>query len=132
MTPNFIVRRVSRIPAGAFGVMLHDGAPFAVTLERTYEGERIKIPAGVYLCKRDFYHRGGYPTYEIPLAGHDRLLLHKANVETELDGCIALAEQYSMFGAVPGVGNSKGGFDEFMQRAANAPVIRLQVEDRYA
>jgi len=113
------IKRVSVVDAGAFGVMMLDGIPFAVTLERTYDNNAVKLRCGVYYCYKTAYYRGGYPTYEISVPGHDRILFHKANVETELDGCIAIGEQFGILNGKPAILQSGVGFNEFMRKMEN-------------
>jgi Family of unknown function (DUF5675) len=127
------VKHVSIIDPGAFGVMMWNDVPFAVTLERTYlEGttQVTKIPSGIYLCKKDFYHKGGYATFEIQVRGHDRILFHKANKEIQLDGCIAVGEEFAIVDGVPGIlhcGNG-GGFDEFWNKMKMFDSFDLAIE----
>jgi len=127
---TFIVQRVSKVEPGCFGVMLDErGWPFAVTLERTYENLLVKIPSGTYVCTRTKYFKGGYPTYEIPVPGHDRILLHVANVETELEGCIAVALKFGELNGRLAVLESSKGFECFMSRAGDDATIVLIVRD---
>jgi hypothetical protein len=130
MTPLLELRRVSVGPEGAFGVLLHYGIPFAVTLEHTYEqpGEPVtKIPPGRHPCAKTVYHKGGYPTYEVRVYGHSRLLFHRGNVEADSDGCILVGESYAQFDMKPGVGQSAAAFLEFMTRMAGAEEFELLV-----
>ncbi len=123
--------RVSVLPEGAFGVLLHQGIPFAVTLERTYEHPAepvVKIPPGKHRCTLTrFYKGGGYPTYEVHVTGHSRLLFHKGNLERETDGCILVGESFTAFSGLPGIGMSGLGFDEFLRRAGNVDEFLLEV-----
>ena len=127
MSP-FELHRVAIRHEGAFGVLLHDGLPFAVTLERTYDelDERgrssPKIPLGVYRCRRDFFHRGGYITYEIRVPGHSRLLFHRGNTEKDSEGCVLVAESFGELGREPAILESVMGFAEFMRRASSVGV----------
>jgi hypothetical protein len=133
---DLFIKRVSKVDPGAFGVMMgEDHIPFALTLERTYlvDGRQItKIPAGVrLLCKKDFYNKGGYPTFEIQVEGHDRILFHKANKEMQLDGCIAVGEEFGVLDGVPAIlhcGNG-GGFDEFMLKFGKLDQFYLTIEE---
>lgn len=115
---SFELKRVAILSDGAFGVLLHNGVPFAVTLERTYDpGNTVKITDGPHSCTRSRYNRGGYDTYEIEVPGHDRILFHKGNVELHSEGCVLVAESFSMMGDKPGISLSAEGFAEFMRRA---------------
>ena len=115
---SFQLKRVAILNDGAFGVLLHNGIPFAVTLERTYEpGNTVKIGNGFHECHRSRYVKGGYDTFEITVPGHSRILFHKGNTELHSDGCVLVAESFAVMGDKPGVSFSSDGFTEFMRRA---------------
>ena len=122
------LKRVAVLNDGAFGVLMNKGIPFAVTLERTYEpGNTVKIGRGFHECHRSRYAKGGYDTFEITVPGHDRILFHKGNTELHSEGCVLVAESFSMFGDKPGVALSGDGFAEFMRRASNVDSFLLEV-----
>lgn len=126
---EFELIRVKVINSGAFGVLCHNDVPFAVTLERTYDPDnQVKIQPGPHRCFRSRYNRGGYDTFEIEVAGHSRILFHKGNVEAHSEGCVLVAESFSMMGDKPGVAMSGQGFEEFMKRAANYDSFTLEVK----
>ena len=102
----------------------------AVAVERTFEGGRTVIGNGVFTCKRDFYHKGGYPTFEIEVQGHDRVLFHKGNKETDSTACVIVAESFSVLDGVTAVGDSKGGFGEFMTLTAGVDEFEMEVTGR--
>lgn len=128
----FSIIRVAIRRDGAFGVLLFLGLPFAVTLERTtYDvlGDRhfVKIPPGHYRCVATWFQRGGYRTFEIMVPGHSRILFHKGNLATDADGCVLVAESYAIFSGLPGIGDSAGGFSEFMAKAGPRQGFDLDV-----
>jgi len=129
---RFYLRRVWVGKQGAFGVLSrNDEPPFAVTLERTFEpDDRVVIPYGESRCTLDRYHKGGYPTYEVqfPDGSHDRVLFHKGNKEDHSRGCILVAEYFHDFGDIEGIGDSKHGFNEFMQKSESIPEFILEVD----
>lgn len=110
--------------------MLFNGRPFAVTCERTFDDGRPVIGNGVYKCRRSVFHRGGYPTFEIIVPGHTRVLFHRGNVETESEACVLVAEAFSLLNGVTAVTDSRGGFREFMELAGNAAAFDLIVSGR--
>lgn len=125
---TFELKRVAVLNDGAFGVLMHNGIPFAVTLERTYEpGNTIKIGSGFHECNRSRYNKGGYDTFEVTVPGHERILFHKGNTELHAEGCILVAESFSTFGDKPGVAMSAEGFTEFMRRANGIDSFTLEV-----
>jgi hypothetical protein len=49
------------------------------------------IPAGTYRCARTLYHRHGYETFEVTgVPGRSRILIHPANTEEDVQGCIGV------------------------------------------
>jgi len=125
---NLSIKRVAILNDGAFGVLLSNGVPFAVTLERTYDpGNTVKIGNGFHECRRSRYNRGGYDTFEIEVPGHERILFHKGNTELHSEGCVLVAESFAVLGDKPGVALSAEGFAEFMRRAADVDSFTLEV-----
>jgi hypothetical protein len=125
---SFELKRVAKIASGAFGVLLHNGIPFAVTLERTYDpGNTVKIGNGFHECHRSRYNKGGYDTFEITVPGHSRILFHKGNTELHSEGCVLVAESFATFGDKPGVAMSAEGFNEFMKRVGEVDSFTLEV-----
>lgn len=114
---------------GCFSVLLWDGRPFAVSVERTF-GEEPVIGNGKYLCKRDFYNKGGYVTYEIQVEGHDRVLFHKGNVEKDSEACVLIAESFGLLGDATAVLDSAHGFTEFMSLANGIDSFGMEVTGR--
>lgn len=126
------LKTVAVLPDGCFSVLLWDGRPFAVSVERTFDDGRPVIQNGEYECLRDFYHKGGYPTFEIQVEGHDRVLFHKGNKETDSAGCVLVAESFGVLDSGLIVLDSKHGFDEFMGLAAGLASFKMQVTGRLA
>lgn len=131
MIPFLELVRVAISPEyGAFGVLKYMGVPFAVTLEKTYErpGEPVlKIPPGRYRCTRTWFIHGGYWTYEIHVPGHERILFHIGNVQADVDGCVAVGEEFEPINGKPGIKFSGRGFAEFMRLTANAQEFEIEV-----
>lgn len=115
---------------GCFSVLCWDGRPVAVSVERTFDDGEPVIGNGVFTCKRDFYHRGGYETFEIIIEGHDRVLFHKGNRETDSLACVIVAESFSTLGGETSVADSKRGFEEFMTLTAGLSEFLMEVTGR--
>lgn len=113
---------------GCFGVLFDEsGLPFVVTLEN----EKTLIPPSTegYSCYPSVYHKGGYPTFEIIVPGHSRLLFHKLNFDYQSEGCIGVAEAYQIIGGRPAVAESDKGFTEFWTKYKNFQRLKLTVEE---
>ena len=108
--------RTSVIESGAYGVLhREDGTPFILTLEHTYEGLFVKIPDGVYTCRRTHFIAGGYDTYEIcEVPGCARILFHIGNWESNSNGCVLVGTSFEIIVDRPGVSASSQAFREFM------------------
>lgn len=126
--PDFELVRVSRHDAGAFGVLLQYGLPFAVTLERTF-GADVVIPPGEYPCRRTTFRRKGYETFEVIVPGHDRVLFHIGNLEEDSEGCILVGLEFGEIQGKPGVLLSRIGFLRFMGRTGKRRQFVLRVRE---
>jgi hypothetical protein len=128
---QFKLQRVYIGDQGAFGVLSkNDDPPFAVTLERTFRPDNeVVIPFGVHKCIRTMFNKGGYPTYEVllPETKHTLVKFHRGNLEEHSLGCVLVAESYQQFGAMFGIGNSKAGFNEFMEHTCSVDEFMLLV-----
>lgn len=132
MNNNVAVLRHSKGPNGAFGVLFrYDGIPIGVTLEN----EETLLPSFTRLiCVQDYYHHGGYPTYEIQVPGRDRLLFHKLNWDFQSKGCIGVGEAYETLDNKPAIAQSEKGFKEFWEtykqyKTLNLVVLEYDVHD---
>jgi hypothetical protein len=117
---------------GCFSAMLWDNRPFAVSVERTFELLRTVIRNGKYTCKRTTRFEGDppYPTFEVIVPGHTRILFHKGNIEAHSLGCVLVAESFGMLDGVTSVMESNKGFDEFMSLAGSLDEFEMEVSGR--
>jgi len=97
------VLRLERIPDGVFGELhvfrddldLEPPLPLQLkTIEDDWRDNVPKIsciPAGMYTLHRTIYHKHGYETFEVMgVPGRSRILIHPANTEENLEGCIGV------------------------------------------
>lgn len=115
---------------GAFSCLLWDGKPFAASVERTFEDGRPIVRNGRYLCRRDYFHRGGYETFEIQVEGHDRALFHRGNTEADSMGCVIVAESFGVLYGRTAILQSLAGFAEFMALARGYQEFFMEVTGR--
>lgn len=78
---------------GVFGVLR--GPTFAFqTMEDDWRNNapgKSCIPAGVYPLRRSWYHKHGYEAFEVcDVPGRSPILIHIANTEEDVEGCIGL------------------------------------------
>ena len=121
---------VAVLPDGCFSVLLWDGRPFAVSVERTFDDGRPVIQAGEYECVRTTYHKGGYETFEIIIKGHTRVLFHKGNTEDDSLACVLVAEAFGVMGQKVAVLDSRTGFGQFMEATAGLERFTMKVTGR--
>lgn len=84
---------------GVFGEMHIPAGPGgpALTLH-TVEDDNLQnrrgvscIPAGLYLLRRTMFYRHGYEAFEVTgVPGRSRILIHVANTENDVEGCIGV------------------------------------------
>lgn len=127
-----ILKRIALTENGTFGVLLHKGTPFAVTLERKWEDNQPNIsciPAGNYECKRVRSPTFGN-TFEVTnVPGRSHILFHKGNLQDDSHGCILVGEQYGDLWGNPGVLASRKGFSEFLEKLADVDSFRLTITE---
>lgn len=123
LAPLFTSKRVSLHSTGVYSVFEHKGEPFALICERA----ATLMPPGVWKCVKSFYHKGNYPTYEILIPGHERVLFHKGNVPENSDGCQVVAEKFGILKGRTAVLESQEGFDEFMNRAKGVDSFYFEI-----
>lgn len=121
---------------GCYSVMLWQGRPFAVSVERTFDpgeashGKQIVIPNGTFRCTATQYHRGGYATYEIHVPGHSRVLFHKGNHEKDSLGCVIVGESFGELNGMTAVLDSRGAFSEFIRLTGGKHEFQMEVTGR--
>jgi hypothetical protein len=125
--PRLQLKTVAVLEMGCFGVLSWYGRPFAVSLERTFENLRVVIPSGIRRCFRTIYIKGGYPTFEIEVPGHSRVLFHKGNREEDSEACVLVAESFGELRGRTAVLDSRGGFEEFMRLTAGLSEFNMEV-----
>jgi len=90
---NVEVHRTQNLSDGVFGIMTV-GNTILHTMEEDWKDNKPSIsciPDGKYRLHRTVYHRGGYPAYEImDVPGRSRILIHVANTEENVKGCIGV------------------------------------------
>ena len=130
MIPKVYVHHISKHITGMYGVILdNELLPFGVTLQP----DNLFLMPGAYPCKRDYYDKGKYATFEILVPGHTRVLFHKGNWERQSKLCLLIANSFDpvfdkfMQKIVPGIAASEQGFNEFWAKYQEFSDIELIV-----
>jgi hypothetical protein len=117
-----------------FGVLLHGGLPFAVTLERPWRNNKRGescIPLGNYYASRVDSPRFG-DTFEVKdVPGRKHILFHKGNIMDDTHGCIIVGESFDYLQHERAVLSSGKGFGEFMALLNDAADFSLVISDHY-
>lgn len=86
--------RTERGPDGVFGVLVVNDRLVLYTVEDDWRDNQPNascIPAGTYRLRRTVFHKHGYATFEVlGVPGRSRILIHIANTEENVEGCIGL------------------------------------------
>ena len=134
---KFTLKRTECGPFGQFGLLNSEDGSFACnTLEHAYPcGADFtpKVPAGVYTCQLGTHQLstgGPFLAYELQnVPGHSNILLHPGNTQSDSSGCILLGLTRGAISGVSAVLQSRLAFQKFMEAAAGAPLIELEVLD---
>lgn len=126
MTLVMEIKTVAIRPHGVYSALLWLDEPFAVSVEVSPS----VLEDGIYHCHRDFYHKGGYETFEIEVPGHDRVLFHKGNFGSQSTACVIVANSFDEVSGKPGVAASERGFAEFMKLTAAVETFDVLVSGR--
>lgn len=144
--PLIHLTRTLVTPSGVFGRWLVEGwSSRLFTVEDDWLGNRKGvscIPDGHYALHRTIFQKHGYECFEVAdVPGRTRILVHIANTENDVEGCIGLGLQYGKLWVpdedAPGpvkpmvwkdsVTSSRIAFDRFMVHMAAYDVAELDV-----
>ena len=130
---NITLKRIASRDDGTYGVLLADGAPFAVTLERPWRDNRRGescIPPGAYTCIRVQSPKFG-PTWMVKdVPGRSEILFHAGNVFADSHGCILVAERFIVWqDGGCAIADSRVGIAELMSLTNGIVSFNLKIED---
>lgn len=88
------LHRTERTADGTFGTLEVPGTLTVHTMEDDWRDNAPRescIPAGTYTMRRTIYHKTGVETFEVVgVPGRSRILIHPANTEEDVEGCIGV------------------------------------------
>ena len=115
---------------GTFGMMLDGVVPFCLTLELPWlnnEVDKSCIPDKDYICQRVNSPKFGN-TFEIcDVPNRTHILFHKANIISDLLGCIGLGEEFGILNGKTAILASGRAFAEFMERTKGIDEFKLSI-----
>lgn len=111
-TPTLFLRRIYESVKGTFGIITHPGGPLVYTIEKPWRNNENNIsciPIGKYLMAPEEHRDLGLVWRLQGVPGRNGILIHSANYEFELKGCIApgLSLMHDGKGQAMGVSDSK-------------------------
>jgi hypothetical protein len=133
--------RVAYTDNATFGVLKHEGIPFALTLERPWrnnENGKSCIPEGVYRvlrCRKspDYGFKDSpqfgntFQVYQVPK--RNLILFHKGNIDDDTRGCILVGEQFEVVKGEAGIAASKQGFEQFLDKLKDVDEFELTIRN---
>ena len=126
------IKRIALTPEATCGVILDDGIPFALTMEKPWlnnEKSKSCIPAGTYICKR-FSSQKHSDTFEVTnVPNRDYILFHSGNTSSDSLGCILIAEEFGYIDGKVAVLSSKKGMEEFLFKLKNLDEFRIVIKE---
>lgn len=116
---HLTIARFAYSPLGTFGTLTLPTSGITIyTVERRWLDNKPRIsciPEGVYICKPRTYFRGGYPAIEITdVPGRSDVLFHKANVPSDVMGCVGVGMSLGALKTEWAVLESGQAWDRFM------------------
>ena len=130
MDKYFTIIRSPSMEDGTFGMMLDMTTPFCLTLELEWKQNQSNescIPDGDYTCRRINSPKFGN-TFEIcNVSNRSHILFHKANIESDLLGCIGLGEEFGILNNKTAILASGRAFAEFIERTKDIDEFKLSI-----
>ena len=128
-----ILKRIAFTEFGVFGVLLHNGIPFTLTVERPWLDNAPDVscvPAGLYSCVRHSSqkYKDTFRLKDVP--NRTGILLHPGNHMDHSAGCIIIGEKFDPYKDEPGIQSSSEGFQEFMKILENRQTFELLILNR--
>ncbi len=118
---------------GTFGEFLENNVPICLSLERPWldnQHDVSCIPEGIYTCNRISSEWFKYVVFEVlNVPNRTNIEIHKANIFTELKGCIAPGSSHGKINGIPGVLDSGLAFEKFMLLLKGENEFRLTIKN---
>ena len=127
-----LVRLTKDADTPTYGVLMNEGIPFALTLERPWLENMPKVSCilpGSYKAVRHLSPKFGETFLLCDVPGRSEILFHTGNIYSNSEGCILIGESFNRVLGEPGITGSKGGFKEFMSILEGKNTLDISIEE---
>ena len=127
-----LVRLTKSADVPTYGVLINEGIPFALTLERPWLENMPKvscIPTGSYRAIRHVSPTFGETWWLQDVPDRTEILIHRGNISSQSQGCILIGESFNHVLGQPGITQSKEAFRELMTILEGRDEFNLTIED---
>ena len=127
-----LVRLTKSPDIPTYGVLINEGIPYALTLERPWLENMANvscIPVGIYKAIRHVSPKFGETFWLQDVPNRAEILFHKGNIDDHSQGCILIGESFNHILGEPGITSSKEGFKEFMSILEDTNEFTIEIED---
>lgn len=118
-TPHAILTRFAYSPMGTFGKLLLPSGMELYTVEDPWKENKPRescIPEGEYWLQPRRFNAGGYMTTQVVgVPNRDLILVHIANTEIDVMGCIGVGTGLSFLKERWAIRNSAGAFEKYIK-----------------
>jgi len=115
-----------------YGVLINEGIPYALTLERPWLDNMPNvscIPCGIYKAIRHVSPRFGETFLLQDVPRRSEILFHTGNISYHSSGCILVGESFNYVMGQQGITASKEGFKEFLSILEGRNEFTIEIED---
>jgi hypothetical protein len=112
------------------GVLLIDGVPFCLTLEREWALNARNmscIPSGSYLCQKLESPKFGLTLWLKNVPERSGIIIHSGNTTSATRGCVLLGLQFGELGGKPAVLHSRRAMNRFRERIREISSAALHI-----
>ena len=127
-----LVRLTKDADTPTYGVLMNEGIPFALTLERPWLENMPNVSCilpGSYKAVRHLSPRFGETLWLQDVPGRSEILFHKGNRDDDSQGCILIGESFNHVLGEPGITRSEEGFREFLSILEGRNEFQLDIEE---
>lgn len=98
--------------------------------DRDNEPGRSCIPKGEYTCRRSYFNRGGYQTFQITgVPGRDLIKFHAGNTHRDTEGCPLVGSELGILDGQLAVLKSRIAFDAWFKSLKDVEQFRLIITE---